>query len=102
MSLGVVVAFPMGSLVNSFATTTLEGKAERGPVRSSHLGNQIFVLRLPLGLFVKFDFFDARLVHPCRSLKVVLGLDTVAIYRNKDTSEWHLAPLGFAGRSHSE
>jgi len=92
----------VGSLVDSFATTTLEGEEKGGPIRSSHLGNEIFMLRLVTNYFIKLDCSHVTIVHPCQSFEVVLGLEPIAINLDKDATEWDLAPLGFAGRRHRE
>jgi len=92
----------MGNLIDRLAAATFEGEEKGGPIRGSHFGNQIFMLRLPIDYFVKFNFLDIALVHPCRSLKLVLDLEPIAICWDRNASEGNLAQLGFAGRRHPE
>ena len=94
----------MSTLVDRFTATTLEGEEKGGPIQSSHLGNKVFMpeLRLATNCFVKLDFLHVKIIHPCQSFEVILGLEPIAINLDKDTTGWDLAPLGFAGIRHRE
>ena len=92
----------MGNLIDRLAVATFEGEEKGGLIRGSHFGSQILMLRAPIDYFVKFNFLDITFVHSCRSLKVVLDLEPIAIYWDRNASEWDLAPLGFSGRKHPE
>lgn len=92
----------MGNLIDRLAAATFEGEEKGGLIWGSHFGNQILMLRAPIDYFVKFNFLDITLVHPCRSLKVILDLEPIAIYLDRNASEWDLAPSGFASRRYPE
>ena len=88
----------MSSLVDRFTATTLEGEEKGRPIRSLHLGNKVFTLRLATSYSVKLDFVHVTIVHPRQSFEVILGLEPIAINLDKDATKWDLAPLGFVGR----
>ena len=92
----------MSILVDRFTATTLEGEEKGRPIRSSHLGHEVLMLRLATDYSVKLDFVHVTLAHPCQSFEVILSLEPIAINLDKDATERDLAPLGFARRRHRE